>query len=151
MSLAPTTYSFLNVNAAIVGPGGTFGLGSGAGAAEEGITIESNEIDAMTIGADGSPMHSLHADKSGKVTVRLLKTSPVNQKLGAMLALQRSSAALHGQNTITLTNTNTGDIITCQICAFAKWPTLTYAKDAGTNEWVFNAGIIDQGLGAGTN
>ncbi len=31
------------------------------------------EKDVRTIGADGQPMHSLIADKSGKLTVRLLK------------------------------------------------------------------------------
>ncbi|MDI8107039.1 PfkB family carbohydrate kinase, partial [Salmonella enterica subsp. enterica serovar Anatum] len=35
----------------------------------------------FAIGADGEVMHSLHADKSGTVTVNLLKTSPTNKKL----------------------------------------------------------------------
>lgn len=34
----------------------------------------------MTVGADGEVMHSLHAGKSGTITVTLLKTSPVNKK-----------------------------------------------------------------------
>src|SRR5260221_2909803 len=138
------TYSFLDTLAAIAGPGGTFSIGSGSGNSEEGITVEpSEEIDTMTIGADGSVMHSLHADKSGKVTVRLLKTSPVNALLSAMLAFQRVSGANHGNNTITIKNIFTGDTITCQQTAFAKVPTITYAKDGGMNEWNFNAGIID--------
>lgn len=147
---APTTYSFLDVNAAIVGPGGVVNLAAGAGAAEEGVTVApSEELDTQTIGADGSGMHSLHADKSGKVTVRLLKTSPVNSLLGAMLSFQRSSGANHGRNTLTIVNTTTGDTITCQQVAFARWPDLNYAKDGGMNEWTFNAITIDQGLGAG--
>lgn len=147
---APVTYSFLNVVAAIVGPGGGFGLGSGSGNAEEGITIEpSEEIDTMTVGADGKVMHNLIANKSGKITVRLLKTSPVNAQLSAMLAFQRASAANHGQNTVTIANNFTGDTVTCQQLAFAKVPTLTYAKEGGFNEWEFNAGVIDMGLGAG--
>ena len=142
------TYSFLDVNAAIVGPGGSFGLGSGAGSSDEGITIEpSGDINTMTIGADGTPMHSLHADKSGKVTVRLLKTSPVNAQLSAMYAFQTSAGSNHGQNTITVANNKTGDTITCQICAFERAPTITYAKEAGINEWAFAAGIIDRTLG----
>lgn len=146
----PVTYSFLNVHAAIVGIGGSFNIGAGAGNAEEGITIEQSEdLDNMTIGADGSPMHSLHADKSGKVSVRLLKTSPTNALLGAMLALQRTSAANHGQNTITIVDTARGDVVTCQNVAFAKVPTITYAKDGGIQEWNFNAGVIDVGLGGG--
>lgn len=142
------TYSFLDVQAAIVGPGGSFSLGAGAGVADEGITIDpSEELNNMTIGADGSGVHSLHADKSGRVTVRLLKTSPTNALLGAMLAFQRTSAANHGQNTITITNTVTGDVVTCQQVAFARVPTNTYAKDAGMNEWNFHAIVIDTGFG----
>lgn len=147
---APFTYSFLDVNAAIVGPGAGFSLGSGAGAAEEGISVEpSEEIDAMMIGADGSGMHSLRANKSGKVTVRLLKTSPTNAMLSAALAFQRTSGANHGQNTITIVNKTSGDTITCQQVAFAKVPPLSYAKDGDVLSWEFNAINIDVGLGAG--
>jgi hypothetical protein len=142
-------YSFLDVQASIVGPGGAFGLGSGAGLAEEGITIDpTTEIDGMQIGADGSGQHSLHADKSGKVTVRVLKTSPVNKQLSAMYNFQTASASSHGQNTITIMDSVRGDIITCQQCAFAKAPNLSYAKDAGTQDWEFNAISIDRVLGS---
>lgn len=142
------TYSFKDVKAAISGPGGAFSIGDGAGAAEEGITIDpSAEINMMQIGADGSGQHSLSADRSGRVTVRLLKTSPVNALLSALVAFQRSGAAQHGQNTITITDLNRGDVITCQQCAFGKIPTLTYAKEAGINEWEFHAIRIDPTLG----
>ena len=142
------TYSFLDVHAAITGPGGAISLGSGAGNAEEGITIEpTGDINTMTIGADGTPMHSLHADKSGKVTVKLLKTSPINAKLSLMYAFQTSSGANHGQNTLLISNIATGDIITCRAVAFEKAPSINYAKDGGMNEWAFSAGIIDRTLG----
>lgn len=146
-----STYSFLDVTASMVGPGGAINLGQGAAAAEEGITIAANEdIDGMLIGADGTPMHSLHADKSGTVTVRLLKTSPVNQKLMQMYAFQTASSASHGQNTISIGNAYTNDVITCTQVAFKRAPDVTYAKDGGTLEWVFNAGKIDRVLGAVT-
>ena len=148
--MALTTYSFLDTNAAIVGPGGAINLGAGAGAAEEGISYErSEEQDTMTIGADGTAMHSLRANKSGKVTVRLLKTSVTNAALQAMFNAQTVSGSLHGQNTITIFNTVTGDVITGQQCAFARLPSNTYAKEAGVIEWEFNAGQIDVTLGAG--
>lgn len=146
----PLTYSFLDVQCSINGPGGSFNLGSGSGASEEGIEIAPNtEIDHLVIGADGAGMHSLIADKSGKVTVNLLKTSPVNQQLSLMLATQRASGATWGQNTITLTNTSSGDVVTCQQAAFVKPPDLKYSKEGGMNKWEFNATIIDIGLGAG--
>lgn len=148
---APITYSFLDVQAAIVGPGGSFNLGSGAGNAEEGISIDPMEdIDSLLIGADGSGMHSLIANKAGKVTVRLLKNSPTNALLSSMLAFQRTSGANHGQNNVTITNKVSGDTITCQQAAFAKVPVITYAKEGGINEWEFNSALIDVGLGAGS-
>jgi len=144
------TYSFLDTNAAIVGPGGSFSLGSGIGSGKEGITIESiADIDMMEIGADGTPQHSLIADRSGTITLSVLKTSPVNAQLSAMVALQRVSAASHGQNTITLTNTTSGDVITCESVAFKKIPAIKYASEAGNNTWEFNAGIINIALGKG--
>lgn len=144
-----STYSFLDVVASLVGPGGAVNLGQGAAASEEGITVDpAEDIDTMTIGADGTPMHSLHANKSGTVTVRLLKTSPVNQKLMQMYAFQTASGSNHGQNTISIGNTSTQDSITCQQVAFKRAPTIAYAKEGGMNEWVFNAGIIDRTLGA---
>lgn len=144
-----STYSFLDSVASLVGPGGAVNLGAGAGNSDEGITIEPNEdIGTMTIGADGTPMHSLHANKSGTVTVRLLKTSPVNQKLAQMYALQTASGSTYGQNTITVGNTSLQDSSTCQQVAFKRAPTISYAKDAAVMEWTFNAGIIDRTLGA---
>ncbi|WP_285199455.1 phage protein, partial [Klebsiella pneumoniae] len=105
------TYSFIDVVATLVGPTGNIDLGYGAGAAEEGITIEmAGDKNTMMIGADGEGMHSLHADKSGTITVRLLKTSPTNAKLMAMYDDQTLDSGLHGQNVITVRNAKSGDI-----------------------------------------
>lgn len=144
------TYSFLDTQASIVGPGGSVNLAEGAGAAEEGITIEPiDDMDTMTVGADGTPMHSLHANKAGLVTVRLLKTSPVNKKLMQMATFQRASSASHGQNTFSLSNTHLQDAVAARQCAFKRIPNLTYAKEGGMIEWTFNAGYVDPSLGDG--
>lgn len=144
------TYSFLDVNCALVGPGGTLNLAAGAAAADEGISIEpAPEIDGMTIGADGSGIHTLRADKSGKITCRFLKNSPVNEQLSLMLAFQRTSGALHGQNTLSLINKSSGDTFICQQVAFAKQPSVSYSKDADIITWEFNAISIDMALGSG--
>lgn len=142
------TYSFTEVMGALVGPGGAINLGSGSGAAEEGITFEwAGDINTMMIGADGSGMHSLHADRSGIVTIRLLKTSPTNSLLSAMMEFQRSSAASHGQNTITIADKLRGDVITARQCAFQRTPGLNYGKDAGIVEWSFASVNITATLG----
>lgn len=146
----PHTYSFLNTLASISGPGGNIPLGASSGAAEEGISVTpEGEIDAMTIGADGSGMHSLIANKAAKITIRLLKTSPTNALLSAMVAFQRTNAASHGQNTISIVNDALGDVITAQQVAFAKIPDISYAKEGGIVEWEFNVVDCDIALGAG--
>jgi len=143
-------YSFVDTVATIAGPGGVISLGAGSGAAEEGITIDQAEDkDRMTVGADGTVMHSLHADKSGTFTVRLLKTSPVNAQLQAMYDIQTTSSALWGINVIALSQLSMGDNVTGRAAAFRKQSPLTYAKDATMNEWAFNVGLIDRILGAG--
>jgi hypothetical protein len=92
-------------------------------------------------------MHSLHADKSGMFTVRLLKVSPTNAKLMAMYDAQTIDSALHGQNTIIVRQIQSGDITTCRQAAFKKKPDLTYKKDGDILEWVFDCILIDSVLG----
>lgn len=141
-------YSFQDVNASLVGPTGTVNLAAGAGAADEGITFEmTGDKNTMVTGADGTVMHSLHAEKSGRVIVRLLKTSPVNAILQAMYDAQTASGALHGQNTILCQQKAANDATTAQQCAFKRKPPLAYQKEATTMEWEFDAGRIDTVLG----
>lgn len=148
--MARSTYSFLDVQAALTGPGGAISLGAGAGAADEGISVEfAADTDSMQIGADGTGGHSLIADKSGRITVRLLKTSPVNQQLSAMFAFQRTGSSTHGQNTLVITDVGRGDLVSARQVAFARAPNLSFSREAGMNEWIFNAIEIDMTLGGG--
>ncbi len=133
------TYSFLDCQASLAGPGGFANLAAGAAAAEEGITIEASEDkNVMTIGADGKGQHSLIASDAATATVRLLKTSPVNKTLMIMYDLQTASSALHGINVLTVVDSARGDLTVGQNVAFKKKPTLTYAKEGGMMEWTFD-------------
>lgn len=144
-------YSFKDCVATLTGPGGSINLGSDSGAAEEGITVAgTNDINEMTVGAGGDGTHSLSADESSGITVRLLKTSPVNAQLQAMYNLQTLSSASHGKNTLVVRDIARGDVITCQEVAFKKRPDLTFAKSAGNNEWTFDAIKTSVVLGVGT-
>jgi hypothetical protein len=143
------TYSFLDVSATLIGPGGAIGLGNGSASSEEGITIEpTGDISGLQIGADGAGVHSLYADKSGTITVHLLKNSPVNRLLSAMYAFQTASGTQHGQNTISVNDKNRGDVIVATQCAFKKAPPIKYAKDADVIAWEFAAVKIERTLGA---
>jgi len=97
-------YSFLDVVCAMAGPGIAQNLGSGAAVSEEGITIEAVEDkNVMTVGADGKVQHSLIVLEAVTVTIRLLKTSPVNALLMAAYEIQSASSALWGRNVFTVT------------------------------------------------
>lgn len=142
------TYSFLNINGTVIGPGGVATFGAGSGAAEEGITIEpSQDKNVMLIGADGQGQHSLIADDSGKVTFRLLKKSQLNAILMIMYDLQSVSSAVWGLNVITVVDSASGDLHTCQLCAFNKKPQINYKKEADIIEWVFDSMKITSVLG----
>lgn len=146
--MAAKTYSFLSCTCALVGPGGAISLGSGAGNEDEGISFEpAEDISTMEVGPDGNGQHSLHGNRSGRVTVRILKRSVTNGLLMAMFNFQTQNPANHGQNTITLVDQNTGDVATCQQVAFRTRPTLKFAKIAGFNEWVFDAVSMEFALG----
>ena len=151
MAQAFTAYSFLDIAASIVGPGGAFPLGQDAGVAEGGISVELlSDKDTLIFGADGSPMHSLHASQGGSITVRLLKVSSTNFLLSTMYAFQASSSANWGLNTIVISDLSRGDIITCANCAFKRQPANTYATEGNIIEWAFNSGLIVETLGTGT-
>lgn len=136
------SYSFLDTNISIVGPGGAFTLGLGA--ASGGITIAMRSPkDKLDIGADGSGMHSLIADKSATVNIPFLKTSPDNSKLNLMYNLQSQSATLWGQNVITITSSN-GDAVVLNGGAFSKQPDLVYGQEGGELHWVMEFVSVDE-------
>lgn len=143
-------YSFLNVSATLAGPGGILNLAAGAAVAEEGITIEPvGDKNEMTIGADGKGQHSLIASDAATVTVRLLKTSPLNAALMLMYNLQSASSALWGQNVFTVVDSGRTDYNVVQSCAFKKKPTITYAQAGGLMEWTFDGIAANSILGSG--
>lgn len=147
-----STYSFQDVQATIVGPGGSFSLGSSQAVANEGISIDFvGDRNTMTVGAGIEVMHSLHAARPATFTVRLLKTSYQNYLLSIMFDLQTSSSSLWGTNVIVVSDTARGDVATGWQCAFQKFPNNSYATEGNTLEWVFQAGRAFEVLGDGLN
>jgi len=145
-----SAYSFQNIQCALAGPGGVLNLGAGAAVAEEGIGIEAVEDkNVMTIGADGLGQHSLVAGEAATVTIRLLKTSPLNSGLMIMYNLQRSSSALWGLNTITVVDSARKDYHALQQVAFKKKPAIVYDKSGPMNEWTFDCVVANSILGTG--
>lgn len=144
-----SAYSFLNVQASVVGPGLTAQIGSSAGAAKEGISTEFDEDKTtVTTGADGSIMTSLRASMTGRITIRLLKTSPINAVLNAAFNFQRTTAANWGGNSIRVVDKARGDVLTGRSMSFVRHPGNAWAEDGNILEWTFQ-GIVNEVLGAG--
>jgi len=144
------TYSFIDVHATLVdsATGANISIGSGSGVAEEGITVaQIDNVGHMQIGADATPMQVLQATRGARMTLRMLKTSPVNAQLMALVEAQRVSGALWGQNTITITEIATQDEVTLAKAAFEKIPDNNYDKTGKMFEWTFLVGDATQVLG----
>lgn len=143
-----SAYSFMDVTCTLSGPSGEFDLGYGSSNAEEGISIDMIEDkNTMLIGADGNGMHSLHAGRAGTITVRLLKTSPMNAKLSAAYDMQSMSSALWGKNVMVVRQTASGDQTIATDGAFKRKPNFNYAKDGDIIAWAFDFIKVDGVLG----
>lgn len=144
-----SSYSFLDVAAAIVGPGGNIDL-SDVGVAEEGIAFDMTEAkNTMVVGADGTVQHNLHAGRSGTCKITLLKTSGAHALLKQMYDLQTTSARYHGQNVIVVANRVSQDQYSATQVAFQKLPANAFNKAGPNMEWAFDCGYIDPTLGTG--
>lgn len=150
MSVAGYTYSFLDVNATIIGPGGIVNLANGAGTSAEGITFShTSDKNTAVTGAAGGVMHCLSSSLTGTIKVRLLKSSPANGQLSVMYNTQRlAGGILWGKNIITIGNSAIGDNIVGTYLAFTKHPDIVYATEGNTNEWLFDGSITPE-LGNG--
>jgi hypothetical protein len=144
-------YSFLDVHATIVGPGGVITIGASAGPTDEGIEVEfSNDQNTMFTGADGTVMNALHAARSGIMRINLLKTSPANSLLSKLFNFQWGSSINWGRNVITVTDVVRGDTFSCKGVAFARHAPGRWSKEGPPgNIWPFHCGIIDPYFGVG--
>ena len=146
-----SSYSFADFNASItgLGPEPNISFGSGAGvSADEGITVEPTQDDNIqTVGADGVVQNNKVAGSPAVITVRLLKTSPVNQQLSRMYTFQRAAGVRSDANIITMTQIISGETHTFEKVAFKKRPGFTFATDGGMTEWTFDCGKAVQFLG----
>ena len=142
-------YSFLNVQASINGPGLVAQIGSSAGSEKNGISVSFDEDKGtITTGADGDIMTSLHAGQTGKITIRLLKTSAINAVLSQAYAFQRQSSVNWGANTLRIVDKIRGDVVNGVQMQFVKFPDNDWAEDGNTITWVFQ-GIVRELLGTG--
>lgn len=143
------TYSFLDVYGTIAGPYLVASFGNGSGQSDEGITIDQGEDkNRQTVGASGEVMNTLMGTDSGRCSIHVLKTSPLNALLMEAFNQQKSTSLLWGVNTITVTNPVSGDHYTLSQCAFTRRPANAWAKEPAVITWEFQVGHIHSFIGA---
>lgn len=151
------TYSFRDVKTSISGPGGSVILGGSTqeqnGVAEEGISVERVEDrNSQLRGTSGEVINLLSASMAGVVRVRLLKTASSNGVLMEMFKIQRGDGSRWSKNIISIEDKVRGDKMVAAEAAFVGEPVLVWGKVGTIQEWVFQAGSIDETLaGAQTN
>lgn len=144
-------YSFLDVTLSINGPNisATIG-GDGTGSAEEGFSvIYEEDADVMTPGASGDVMHSLTANKRGRIELHLLKTSPINALISHSYTADRSFGSTEwGQNEVVVRNPVSGDTYHATRGAWRKFADNAYQVRGNIMVWTLNCSQIDPALGA---
>ena len=149
MALQQGVYSFLDVQASITGPGGSFDIAS-SGVSDESVRIAMvADKNTMVIGANGDGMHSLKASHAARITISLLKTATGNAQMSQLYRYQAISSAFWGRNIVTVTNPVSGDAIVATGGAFVKQSDLGYSTEGGLNVWVFEFIAIAETLGNG--
>jgi hypothetical protein len=80
-----------------------------------------NDKNTMTVGSDGRAAQPARR-QFGQITLRYLKTAPVNRTLMALYNAQKLDSRLWGKNVITVNQSVAGDVIAGAFCAFKKVP-----------------------------
>lgn len=112
----------------------------------DAIAIEYDE-DHVTkkVGLDGEVARAMSANRTGKITVRLMATSMVNDALSAAAVLDQTDRSavfpftIKDLSGLTLVFTSSAWIM--------KTPGPSYGKEIGTREWVFDCAQMDSFVG----
>ncbi len=137
-------YSFRDVTAIIDAEHEVTGYATG----DDVIMAERNVDSASsTVGADGSMMLSVSADKSGKVTFKLLKTSSSNRYLlNRLRELEIGSSSFRPLN-MTVKDVHRQDVIVGIAGYVTKPPTTKHGEKGAEHEWVLNFQRLEIDLG----
>lgn len=110
------------------------------------IEVERNE-DGFTeyVGSGGEVCHTRSLNKTAKVTLTLMQTSPINDLLSAIAIQDEFDGSAYGPFMVSNLN---GDTL-CQAaeCRIAKMPKMERGKDSGTVVWTFMAANMEIFIG----
>lgn len=94
----------------------------------------------MLIGADGSALFSVSANRGATITLRLQHTSPTHRLLQQKLKRQQALASPATAFPVTAYDTSSGEGGTADKCFIQTAPTDTKGVNATVREWVLVTG-----------
>lgn len=94
----------------------------------------------MLIGADGSALFSVSANRGATITLRLQHTSPTHRLLQQKLKRQQALASPAVAFPVTAYDTSSGEGGTADKCFIQTAPTDTKGANATVREWVLVTG-----------
>lgn len=94
----------------------------------------------MLIGADGSALFSVSANRGATITIRLQHTSPTHRLLQQKLKRQQALASPATAFPVTAYDTSSGEGGTADKCFIQTAPTDTKGANATVREWVLVTG-----------
>lgn len=110
------------------------------------VTVARNE-DAWTlqVGTDGEGTRSKTNNKSGRITVPLMQSSPSNDVLSALAIADELSNG--GVVPILIKDSNGTTVCGAKAAWIVKIPDAEYGREAGPREWILESHEIDIFLG----
>lgn len=128
-------YSFRDVTAILNAEHEITGYASG----DDVITAERNVDSAQSVmGADGSMMVSVSADRSGKVTFKLLQTSSSNRYLMNLLNTLEIGSKTFVPLALTVTDVHRRDVLMGIAGYITKPPQVKHGEKGAEHEWTIN-------------
>ncbi|NTA36836.1 DUF3277 family protein [Agrobacterium salinitolerans] len=94
----------------------------------------------MLIGADGSALFSVSANKGATITLRLMHTSPTHRLLTQKLKRQQALASPNAAFPVTVYDTSSGEGGTADKCFIQTAPNDQKGINAVVREWVLVTG-----------
>ncbi|EYR81385.1 phage protein [Shinella sp. DD12] len=94
----------------------------------------------MLIGADGSALFSVSANRGATITLRLMHTSPTHRLLTQKLKRQQALASSVAAFPVTAFDTSSGEGGTGDKCFIQSAPTDSKGTNATVREWVLVTG-----------
>lgn len=110
------------------------------------IVVErTSEAFTKIVGAGGDVVRTRNRDRSGTVTVTLLASAPENDLLAGIAAEDELTGT--GVRAMLVKELNGTTLASAQNAWIRKVPTVEYAKEHGTREWVIDVENLDLFVG----